>query len=733
MNLCVSEKPSVAMAIAQAIGAKERHEGYMIGNGYVVTWCIGHLVEPAEPDFYDEKYKKWALKDLPIIPSPWEYRIKEQTKEQFEVVKALMNETGDDRFCSPIDTVICCTDAGREGEMIFRLVYEMAGCSKPVKRLWISSMEEAAILEGFSNLKPGSDYDNLYASALCRQKADWLVGLNGTRLFSTLYGGKTLKVGRVQSPTLAMLVDREMEIKNFKKKPFYTVALKVGDLEVLSERFEDKVAAEELAKNCKGQQLTVKSIENIEKSISAPRLFDLTSLQREANKLFGFTAKQTLDYTQSLYEEKLVTYPRTDSQYLTEDMADAAGNVNLAILGTMPFVTMGTVTGAVQGEAHMESLLNSKKVTDHHAIIPTMELAEADLDQLSSGQRKILFLIAERFMEAVSDSYEYTITKVVLTCGGHDFAANKNTVKRMGFKLYEKAFRDYFGLNRKDSTADDSDDDTDTDGGDSNAVSVMSVGDALEVSDANIKEGTTKPPKHFSEATLLSAMENAGTDVTNPEAERKGLGTSATRADVIEKLVRDGFVKREKKQMLPTEDGMKLITVLPELIKSPSLTAEWENDLTLISKGEKDPEEFLYGIEQLVKDLVDQYHEVSEEEKKLFSDDSGVVKLGRCPKCGADVVKGRFGAYCKGKCGISLGRVFGASLSDSQLKSILEDKKTFVKGLKARDGKTYEAYLIPDGIQEYQYTDKDGNLATGYQIRYRMEFPKRKKNRGYER
>ena len=733
MNLCVSEKPSVAMAIAQAIGAKERHEGYMVGNGYVVTWCVGHLVEPVEPDFYDEKYKKWALKDLPIIPSPWEYRVKEQTKDQFEVVKALMNETGDDRICSPIDTVICCADAGREGEMIFRLVYEMAGCNKPVKRLWISSMEEAAILEGFSNLKPGSDYDNLYASALCRQKADWLVGLNGTRLFSTLYGGKTLKVGRVQSPTLAMLVDREMEIKNFKKKPFYTVALKAGDLEVLSERFEDKAAAEELAKNCLGKQLTVKSIENIEKSISAPKLFDLTSLQREANKLFCFTAKQTLDYTQSLYEEKLVTYPRTDSQYLTEDMADAAGNVNLAILGTMPFVTMGTVTEAVQGEAHMESLLNSKKVTDHHAIIPTMELAEADLDQLSSGEKKILFLIAERFMEAVSDPYEYTITKVVLTCGGHDFAANKNTVKRMGFKLYEKAFRDYFGLNRKDSAADDSDDDTYTDGSDSHAIQMMSVGDALEVSDADIKEGTTKPPKHFSEAALLSAMENAGTDATNPEAERKGLGTSATRADVIEKLVRDGFVKREKKMMIPTEDGMKLITVLPELIKSPSLTAEWENDLTLISKGEKDADEFLYGIEQLVKDLVDQYHEVSEEEKKLFSDDSGVVKLGRCPKCGADVVKGRFGAYCKGKCGISLGRVFGANLSDSQLKSILENKKTLVKGLKARDGKNYEAYLIPDGIQEYQYTDRDGNLATGYQIRYRMEFPKRKRNRGYER
>ena len=701
MELVIAEKPSVAQSIAAVLGATQRKDGYLEGNEYLVSWCVGHLVELAQPESYEEAWKKWSYKSLPIIPQEWQHEVKSDTKAQYQILKKLMH---DDR----VDAVVCATDAGREGELIFRLTYNMAGCRKPMKRLWISSMEESAIRDGFHNLRPGSDYDNLYHSALCRQEADWLVGINGTRLFTVLYGGKALKVGRVQTPTLAMLVDRESKIMNFKKEAYYMAHIMGNGLDAVSEHISDKTEADRIAETCENGQALVTSVVKEEKWVAPPKLYDLTTLQRDANRLFGFTAKQTLEYTQSLYEKKLVTYPRTDSQYLSDDMEGTAKNVIEAIFNSLLFEQN------IMFNPDIKRILNSKKVTDHHAIIPTMEIIKQDLKAIPESEMKILSLCANRLLCATGEKHIYNSTKAVITCNNTVFKVSGKEVWKNGWKEFEDFFKNSY------KTAEDK-----SDAEEEKKLPELREGMMIAVEQTKVSEHFTQPPKHYTEDSLLSAMERAGVEDMGDEVERKGLGTPATRADIIEKLVKDGFVKREKKQMIPTEDGMKLITILPDVVKSPKLTADWENELTLVSKGEVAAEQFMSGIEAMVTDLVKTYHSVSDEHKAMFGTGKGGQEvLGKCPKCGADVVKGKFGAYCTGKCGMNVGKALGVTLSDTQVKSLLQGKKILVKGLKGKKG-SYDAYLIPESIEKFSYT-KDGKEIKGFQYKFKMEFPPKK-------
>ena len=705
MELVIAEKPSVAQSIAAVLGATQRKDGYLEGNDYLVSWCVGHLVELVQPESYEEAWKKWSYDNLPIIPQEWQHEVKSDTKAQYQILKKLMH---DDR----VDAVVCATDAGREGELIFRLTYNMAGCRKPMKRLWISSMEESAIRDGFHNLRPGSDYDNLYKSALCRQEADWLVGINGTRLFTVLYGGKALKVGRVQTPTLAMLVDRESKIMNFKKEAYYMAHIMENGLDAVSEHISDKTEAERIAGACENGQALVTSVIKEEKWVAPPKLYDLTTLQRDANRLFGFTAKQTLEYTQSLYEKKLVTYPRTDSQYLSDDMEGTAKNVIEAIFNSLLFEQN------IMFNPDIKRILNSKKVTDHHAIIPTMEIIKQDLKAIPESEMKILSLCANRLLCATGEKHIYNSTKAELTCNEIVFKVSGKEVWKNGWKEFDDFFKNSY------KTAEDK-----LDAEEEKKLPELHEGMMIAVEQTKVSEHFTQPPKHYTEDSLLSAMERAGAEDMGDEVERKGLGTPATRADIIEKLVKDGFVKREKKQMIPTEDGMKLITILPDVVKSPKLTADWENELTLVSKGEVAAEQFMSGIEAMVTDLVKTYHSVSDEHKAMFGTGKGGQEvLGKCPKCGADVVKGKFGAYCTGKCGMNVGKALGVTLSDTQVKSLLQGKKILVKGLKGKKG-SYDAYLIPESVQEFSYT-KDGKEIKGFQYKFKMEFSQKAGKRG---
>ena len=699
-SLVIAEKPSVARSIAEVIGAAEISDGYMEGNGYLVSWCVGHLVELAQPESYGEQWKKWTYESLPVKPENWQYEVKPDTKVQYDVLCQLMHR-------EDVKAVICATDAGREGELIFRLVYEMARCDKPIKRLWISSMEESAIREGFENLQPGSDYDNLYHSALCRQEADWLVGINGTRLFTVLYGGKVLKVGRVQTPTLAMLVDREEKIMNFQKEKYYMAHILMDGMDAATGRIDDKKKADEIVGACRNGQALVTSVLKEEKTVAPPKLYDLTTLQRDANRLFGFTAKQTLEYTQSLYEKKLATYPRTDSQFLSDDMGQTAEGVIEAVFRSLMFEENKASRPDIKG------VLNSRKVTDHHAIIPTMEIAKADLAALPETERKILSLVANRLLCATGKKHLYETVKAEFSCNGHTFTVSGKSVTHNGWKSFEDAFKRSFKISGNQEEEKEE-----------KKLPELSEGQAFDGVQTKISEHFTSPPKHFTEDLLLSAMERAGAEDMGDDVERKGLGTPATRADIIEKLVKDGFVKREKKQIIPTEDGLKLITVLPDVVKSPKLTADWENALTLVAKGELPMEDFMADIENMVSELIHTYHEVSDEQKKMFAQEQMV--LGTCPNCGGQVVKGKYGAYCTNKCGMNVSRVMGVSLTDAQVKDMLAGKKILLKGLKNKAGKIYDAYIIPSGTEGYRYT-KDGEEKSGVQFKFVMEFPKRKK------
>ncbi|MCD7752121.1 MAG: DNA topoisomerase 3 [Lachnospiraceae bacterium] len=555
MQLVIAEKPSVAQSLARVLGARKREDGYVEGNGYLVSWCVGHLVELAAPDDYDPRYKKWSKEDLPILPAEWKYQVSAATKKQFDILKQLMNR-------KDVSEIICATDAGREGELIFRLVYHQCGCKKPFLRLWISSMEDSAIREGFANLKPGSEYDSLYEAALCRERADWIVGMNATRLFSVLYG-RTLHVGRVVSPTLAMVVLREAEIDAFVPEPFYTVNIALSKVNAASGRIKEKVAAESLAGACVGETAVVIKCEHKEKSEKAPALYDLTTLQREANRQLGYTAQQTLDYTQALYEKKMVTYPRTDSRYLTDDMAEKIpGLVN---------ASAWLFAQTAPEEISVEPIINSKKVSDHHAIIPTMSVKKEAIMGLPAGEREILRLVVTRLLASVAPPYRYAETVAEFQCGEEVFTVKGKTVLDAGWKAIEKPEK-----------ADKA-----------NKVEVplpeLKVGDSFPVLSADVKEGKTKPKAHYTEDSLLSAMERAGAETMPDEVERKGIGTPATRAGIIERLVTRGFLERkgDKKvrNLIPTEKGVALITVLPEQLQSASMTADWEEKLLQIAEN----------------------------------------------------------------------------------------------------------------------------------------------------
>lgn len=670
-QLVIAEKPSVARSIAAVIGADEKQNGYWQGGGYLVSWCIGHLVSFAEAGQYDEKYCKWKYEDLPILPQPWQFIVPDEKKQQFEVLRALLNRPD-------VDSVTAATDAGREGELIFRLVYQMAGCTKPVKRLWISSMEDAAIREGFANLRPDSDYDALYQSALCRAKADWLVGINATRLFSVLYH-KTLTVGRVQTPTLKMLVDRDAKILRFQKEKYYTVGIHSGSLKADSEHVASMDEANTLKNACAGAPAICTSIQREKKTEQPPKLYDLTTLQREANRLFGFTAKQTLDYAQQLYEKKLLTYPRTDSQYLTEDMGQTAQHLVADLLGLLPFAQGLALTPDV------DRVLNSKKVSDHHAIIPTSEFVKQGFTGLAESECKLMNLVCSKLLCAVAAPHEYETVTAVFSCAGNELTAKGKTVLVPGWKEIDQRFRSTMIADTEEEVL--------------NTLPELAEGQSFSVV-ADISEHFTSPPKAYTEDTLLSAMERAGAEDMPENAERKGLGTPATRAAILEKLVQMGFVQRKGKQLVPTKDGINLAVVLPESLTSPALTAEWENRLTEIAKGNADADEFMAEIEAQVRQLVKTYSCISADKQNLFQSER--VIIGKCPRCGENVYEGKKNFYCGNRgCQFVMwknDRFFEQrkkAFSPKIAAALLKNGKAKVKGLYSeKTGKTYDATVL---------------------------------------
>ena len=675
-KLVISEKPSVAQSIAKVLGATSRKDGYIEGNGYIVTWCIGHLAAMANAEVYDEKYAKWRCDDLPIVPQKWEYVPEKDKAKQFDVIRELMNR--DD-----VDEIINACDAGREGELIFRTVYYLAGCTKTMKRLWISSLEDESVREGMKNLRPGSEYDGLYRSALCRSRADWLVGINATRLFSILYHRK-LNVGRVVSPTLSLIVQRECDIDAFKPELFYMVQLNCDSFTASSERMKDKSQAEIIKQECCGNSVTVKSTERKEKSERPPLLFDLTTLQRTANRELGYTSQQTLDYLQSLYEKKLCTYPRTDSRYLTDDMVSLIPElvrISADICKAEQPVTMNT------------TICNSQKVTDHHAIVPTVSAMNADISVLPTGEREILQLVSRQLLCAVSEPFRYAETVAVLDCVGHIFTVKGRETLADGWKAYI------------DSEPNEK------------ILPELKENREYSVKSVSLKEGTTTPPAHFTEDSLLHAMETAGKEEMPEDAERKGLGTPATRAASLEKLIRNGFVERKKSKksvnLIPTHAAFSLITVLPEQLKSPLLTAEWEYRLKQIEHGKLNADEFLSDIADMLSDLTKNYHAVQGAEV-LFP--SGRDVIGHCPRCGSEVTESKKGFFCENtQCRFGMWRdnKFWKSkhvtLTKAQASEMLQGGRVHMKDLYSeKTGRTYDAYVKLDDNGEF--------------VRYRMEF-----------
>ena len=691
MRLVIAEKPSVAMALASVIGAKSRRDGFVEGNGYLVSWCVGHLVGLCDAADYDERYRKWNYDDLPIVPEKWKKKILDGTKKQFGILQTLMNR-------SDVTEVICGTDAGREGELIFRLVYEQAGCSKPVKRLWISSMEEKAIREGFQNLKDGSYYDDLYRSALCRAQADWLVGINGSRLFSVLYN-KNLKVGRVQTPTLAMIVERNQKVTGFKKEQYFEAHLSCRDLEAVSDRMNSREEAEQLVKQCQGKRCQITRDEEQTKTVQPPKLYDLTTLQRDANRILGYTAQETLDAAQSLYEEKLITYPRTDSQYLSEDMEQTAEDLAELLDGNLDFLELEDY------EPEVERTLNSSKVSDHHAIIPTSQIRAADQKALKIKERNILYLIESRFLMATSRAYIYESHKCEVQCEGILFHMLSHRIKQEGFKAIERKMYLFFGKKLPEEL---------------HQMEEIRLMEDYGPCRAEVQEKWTQPPRQFTEDTLLQAMERAGNEDLTEDTEKKGIGTPATRAGIIEKLISSGFVSRDKKNLLPTNDGNVLITVLPDEIKSPAMTAQWEMQLNQIARGEADAGGFLQGIIQMLKELISRYSGVSEKQKGQFSYGTKKESLGNCPRCGKPVYEGQKNFYCSDrKCQFALwknDRFFesqGKKMDAGTVKKLLTKGKIHYKDLRSqKTGRTYEATVVM------------ADSGEGY-VKFNLEFPQR--------
>ena len=619
MILVIAEKPSVAQSIAKVLGASSRKDGYLEGNNYIVSWCVGHLVGLADASSYDERFAKWRYSDLPIVPDEWLFEVPNDKQKQFKVLCDLMLD-------KRVTELVCATDAGREGELIFRLVYKKAGCTKPFKRLWISSLEDSAIREGFAHLRDSGDYDRLYEAALARSKADWIVGINGTRLFSTLYH-KKLVVGRVQTPTLAMLVDREGKISTFHKEKYFNVHISKDNLTADLEKVKTEEEAKAVAAACDKKQAVVSSLKKETKTVNPPRLYDLTTLQREANRYYGFTAQQALDLVQSLYEKKLLTYPRTDSQFITEDMESTARQVIGIVSRKLPLF------GGITHEPDIGRITNNAKVTDHHAIIPTVQLEKQDLGELPESEQKIIRLVAMRLLSATGEKHIYDETSVTLTCEGYEFRAKGKTVVQDGWKAIERRFKETLKSKEKDEPE--------------RSLPSLNEKDILSSVDASVTEHYTSPPKPYTEDSLLSAMETAGNAEFDDDTEKKGLGTPATRAGIIEKLVKGGFVERKGKSLVPTKDGNNLVCVLPEQITSPSMTAEWENTLMQIERGNADADKFLSGIVGMTSELVKAYPFLSEAEANRF--DTGRESIGNCPRCGSPVYVGKGNYYCSNK------------------------------------------------------------------------------------
>jgi len=635
-TLIIAEKPAVGRAISAVVGANTTKIGYTEGNGYIVSWCVGHLVGLKYPNDYGNGWEqKWSFSQLPMIPNRWMFQVTDGTKAQYHILKELMNSDS-------VTEIICATDADREGECIFRYVYNMARCRKPVKRLWVSSLEESAIRMALTNMKPMSTYDNIFNAGYARARADWLVGMNGSRLFSVRYGGK-LNIGRVQTPTLAMIVQRDAEVNGFVKQKYYTADLNCGTFTLSSARIDDEKSADALVSACDGGTVTITSVKREVKTDKAPKLYDLTTLQRESNKAFGYTAQQTLDYTQSLYEGKLVTYPRTDSQYLSDDMAQTAFYVLWLCDGIFGF--------GISHTPDIKKVINNSKVSGHHAIIPTSGIATAALSSLPTGEKNILTLIATKLICATAPAHKYETVKLTGICNGTEFTATGRTVLDMGWKHFIKQ--------------------TDKEN-DEKSLPSVSEGQSFKVA-ASKGEHFTSPPKPYTEDTLLSAMERAGNEDYDEDTEKKGLGTPATRAATIEALVKNGYVERNGKQLRATDKGKELVTVVPDEVKSAKLTAEWESKLQQIEHGELPETVFMSGIQHFIADMCSKYGSV---DKSVSLSDGGNEPIGKCPKCGADVVKGKFGWYCKGKCGMNIAKVYGVELSDAQVKGLLDGKST---------------------------------------------------------
>ena len=671
MILVIAEKPSVAQTIAAVLGAKEKKDGFLTGSGYIVSWCVGHLVGLAEAAAYGEQYKKWSYDSLPILPQEWKYTVASDKEKQFKTLKELMHR-------ADVSEVVNACDAGREGELIFRFVYEMAGCKKPMRRLWISSMEDSAIKEGFSRLKNGEEYDALFASALCRAKADWLIGINATRLFSVLYN-HTLNVGRVQTPTLKMLVDRDAAITTFKKEKYYHVRLVLSGAEAASEKLSDRSEADKLKAACEVSKAVCTSLVKEKKTAAPPKLFDLTSLQREANRLFGYTAKQTLDLAQALYEKRLLTYPRTDSAFLTDDMGDTAAGIIKLLCGKFSFMAGKDFT------PELGKVLNSKKVSDHHAIIPTSEFVKQGFTGLAESECKLMNLVCSKLLCAIAAPHEYETVTAVFSCAGNEFTAKGKTVLVPGWKEIDQRFRSTLKADTEEEVL--------------NALPKLAEGQSFRVT-STVSEHFTSPPKAYTEDTLLSAMERAGAEDMPEDAERKGLGTPATRAAILEKLVQMGFVQRKGKQLVPTKDGINLAVVLPESLTSPALTAEWENRLTEIAKGNADPDEFMAEIEAQVRQLVKTYSCISADKQNLFQSER--VIIGKCPRCSENVYEGKKNFYCGNRsCQFVMwknDRFFEQrkkAFTPKIAAALLKNGKAKVKGLYSeKTGKTYDATVL---------------------------------------
>lgn len=693
--LVIAEKPSVAQSYAKNLSAYKREDGYLEGESCIVSWCLGHLAEYAQPEEYDPKYEKWQFDDLPILPEVWKLKVSKDKKKQFEVIKTLMNR-------SDVEYLVNGCDAGREGELIFQRVYDLAGCRKPVKRLWISSMEDAAIQKGFQTMKSEEEYKNLCMAAVCRAQADWLIGMNGTRAYTTRYF-KRLVVGRVQTPTLAMLAERQERIEHFQKEAFYKVALTDGKLTVVSENIANEEAADLLAALCNGSTAVVTQMKKERKKSFPPKLYDLTSLQREANRYFGYTAKRTLDMLQELYEEKLVTYPRTDSQFVTEDMKDSVEELVGKMPVLLPFVDYGQLGHGIK------RVINNAKVSDHHAILPTKEAVEKGISDLPSDKKNLMMLICQQLVQATGEEYLYEQTDITVKCQEQDFKARGKIPVQMGFKEVEKAFKQ---LCVKAEPVEGKEKETSIPAGYEEGMRLFPV-------KADKTTHYTSPPKPFNEDTLLAAMETAGNKEFDSETEKKGLGTPATRASIIEKLVSSGYAQRKGKQILPSTEGKELVKVMPEYLKSAVMTAEWENQLLMMEKGQITDTQFMGEITSLVRKILEVCREIPEEERRRFQTAREVI--GKCPVCGCDVFEGKQNFYCSNRqCDFALwkeNRFLGSmekNLDKKMARELLDKACTHVKGLysKKKDMK-FDADLL--------LTLEDGKP------RFHLEFPKKKK------